>query len=178
MSRLFTEQEIEEIADESSETFQTVKEEVIDQGDWQNHMSTVVREVSTGKLYSIWWMSALTENQIDSYYEGEYPEVFEIRTLEVEEQTRYLTAEQKDRFSASTTAEDIESIKVVGDTEKVEAALSAENAEKLRAALELLDSLAVLDPVSNFSNYRRASTHYFETLLENTQGEITDGKDS
>lgn len=162
-TRYFSEEEVERIAMDDS-PYEVVKEESLSSGRWHEHMTSVVR-TEDGKLYSIAWGSGLTEIQENEYYAGEYPEVSEHTKFHVRETTEYLTDEEAEKFSDSHVDGDIESLRLVTDADAVDKCFSSEKVAEIEQALELFNSLNVLDQVSNFVHYRKAGERYLNTLL-------------
>lgn len=78
MKKHFTEQQIRDLIYEKDDgTFEIVNHESGENRRWSAIQTYVVKEVSTGKLYEIFYDRGLTESQDDTFVDQDAPEVIE-----------------------------------------------------------------------------------------------------
>lgn len=156
-TRRFTAEEAEELVYESE-----IEREEGEDRRWARSMYSVV-EADDGKFYGIPWDMGLTEMQPNEFDTDDYPEVFENVSFKASRRVSYLTAEELNRTN-SNIPEEIASLRLVGDEEAVNTALSSEREEEIEAALELFEKLKGVDPVANFEAVRMVAIDYLKTI--------------
>lgn len=70
-----SEDEVCDAVYEDSEDFEVVESKSVGSARWHSERETILKEVSTGKFFKVWWRQALTENQEDTFDCGPFPEV-------------------------------------------------------------------------------------------------------
>ena len=138
---------------------------------WSETMETVVK-ADDGKLYRIEWERGLTEHQDDYFEDGEVPEVFSVKSLEVSTETLYLTEDEQkaDRPTlAQKMVADQESYSIVTGKE-LRDPISAEIYAIAKGLRELLPQLEPLDLAAGSSAHRAATEQYLDALIALKEG--------
>jgi len=138
---------------------------------WYENMASVVK-AEDGKFYRINYDRGLTENQDDEFNNGEVPEVFPVRAVRVESETRYLT-EDEQKISHPSLAQKLlaeqESYSIVTGKE-LKAPISEEIYSFAVALRELLPELESLDIAADSGSHREATLQYLDALVALKEG--------
>lgn len=156
-TRYFTEEEAQDLVYEHE-----IDREEYEDRRWSRTVYSVVK-ADDGKLYGIVWELGLTEYQENMFDDGDYEEVFETVVFKASRKVSYLTTEEMQKKS-NNIDEEIASLRLVGDEDKVNTALSPERHGEIEAALELFGKLEGLDPVANFEAVRKVTIDYLKTI--------------
>lgn len=134
---------------------------------WSETTNTVVR-TDDGKLYRIQWERGLTENQDNTFEDGEVPEVFISHELKVKTKTLYLTStEQQERRPtlAQKMAEEADSYSIA--TGKQLSEPISDELHSLALKLQrLLSELSPMDLAASSGDYRRATEQYLDAIIK------------
>lgn len=167
----FSESEQQELVQEGK----TIEEEGHGDRRWSEYMTTVV-QTDDGKFYRVSWDRGLTENQDNTYQDGDVPEVFPVKSLSVYSETLYLTEGEQTSLRPTLAGKMLSEGEAysIAVGKKINEPITDAIYEKTKDLLESIDELKPLDFVAGSGAYREATKQFLEAIVELREGSAKD----